>query len=427
MSKVILNRVARYSISRMLITILLVMALLSGLTIYVVTGYLEQQSVNQMAVSSARQTSELVFQSLYSVMRKGWDRDDVREATQRLNHAIPDMDVQVIRSQKVVELFGATEVSEQAREGNPLVADVLANGRERLDVNDERIRFYYPILVQEECIACHGNVKSGDINGVIAVTIPVKQLRIPLEFTLRSTIYAFSLAILLLFGVIFFQVRHFMARPIIELARHMEEIQESRDLGGRLEKEMVWIKEIRSLTRNYNNLMERLEQAHKDLLAQSETDPLTGLLNRRRFDQLVTKELRRSKRYGHSCAVLMVDLDKFKPINDEYGHAAGDAMLILLAAVLRETLRENDAIARMGGDEFVIMAPETPVSEIGAIKEKVHQAIDGAQLSFEGHTLSVGASIGVASFPDDGETEEALLHAADERMYQDKQERKAGR
>ncbi|MDP9377651.1 MAG: GGDEF domain-containing protein [Actinomycetota bacterium] len=151
------------------------------------------------------------------------------------------------------------------------------------------------------------------------------------------------------------------------------------------------------------------------------TDALTGLSNRAKFAEDFAAELARARRYGHTGALLLADLDGFKSVNDTIGHRAGDEVLKRVTEVLRQELRATDYIARAGGDEFVILLPETTATEAEAVTRKLKGAVVNSIREVDGRPVTLGVSVGSVCF--DGNTPdspESLLDAADEAMYQDK-------
>lgn len=158
----------------------------------------------------------------------------------------------------------------------------------------------------------------------------------------------------------------------------------------------------------------------------SETDELTGLANRRRFAAELQTCFDAFVRYGQSTAVLCIDLDRFKAINDELGHASGDAALQAVAAVLSEHRRRNDLVARLGGDEFVLLCPHTALGEAHSLAERLQGALVEALAPF---ALSGGArasiSMGCAVFEPDDRTGFEMLRRADEAMYRAKRRSQA--
>jgi len=155
----------------------------------------------------------------------------------------------------------------------------------------------------------------------------------------------------------------------------------------------------------------------QELRRQASHDSLTGLKNRRRFEEDLRAELARSRRYGVSGALLMLDLDHFKQVNDTLGHAAGDRVIAAVADVLRERARETDVLARLGGDEFAVVLPRCDAGEAEAVAGKIGAAIR-EHLAAEDGSPRITASIGIAPFGTATPANyEAVLGQADAAMY----------
>ena len=163
----------------------------------------------------------------------------------------------------------------------------------------------------------------------------------------------------------------------------------------------------------------------KTLLAKIEDmathDQLTGLVNRRAFLEFGEEEMERSMRYGHKLAVVFLDLDNFKKLNDSRGHLVGDMALKIVAAALGNTLRASDIVARLGGDEFSILLPEIDYDSAAEAGNKILLAIQAAMKNYP----PVSASIGVAWFSTPMQSFQSMLDAADGLMYEIKQQRKS--
>ncbi len=145
-------------------------------------------------------------------------------------------------------------------------------------------------------------------------------------------------------------------------------------------------------------------------------DGLTGLSNRAQMEERLAKAIADSRRYGDLLAMAYVDLDDFKPINDRYGHAVGDVVLIEVGRRLREEVREQDLVARLAGDEFVVVLPRVASAEIEMIAERLVQRIREPILA-EGNVVAVGASVGLAFFDPADDDARRLLVKADVAMY----------
>lgn len=166
-------------------------------------------------------------------------------------------------------------------------------------------------------------------------------------------------------------------------------------------------------TRNEASLQLAREQLHR--LAHN--DPLTGLPNRTAFYELLPQALNQADKVGNRLAVLFIDLDNFKPINDTYGHETGDLLLAETAQRLRETLRGNDFLARIGGDEFTAILPGiTDKKETGVVADKLIHALENP-FTILGHECRIGVSIGIGLYPDCASTVDGLVQLADHAMY----------
>jgi diguanylate cyclase (GGDEF)-like protein len=153
----------------------------------------------------------------------------------------------------------------------------------------------------------------------------------------------------------------------------------------------------------------------------SQTDDLTKLHNARYLRQFLLNEIRRARRYGSSVAALFLDLDDFKRVNDAHGHLAGSHVLMEMAAVILSSIRDTDAVARYGGDEFVIVLPDTQIDLAGTVAERIREKI--ARHHFSGGRnlkLSLTASFGVAAFPVHASSPQQLIASADTAMYEAK-------
>ena len=160
----------------------------------------------------------------------------------------------------------------------------------------------------------------------------------------------------------------------------------------------------------------KTEEAQQNALQ----DALTGLPNRVSFEQRLDHGLSQAKRHGWGLAVLFIDIDKFKSINDSYGHDLGDQVLLMVANRLKSFVRDEDIVSRWGGDEFVCLLLEVKQeADVTQLAEKMINRVAEA-FEFQGTVLSIRASIGIAIYPADGDTSEILFKNADIAMYKAK-------
>jgi two-component system, cell cycle response regulator len=158
----------------------------------------------------------------------------------------------------------------------------------------------------------------------------------------------------------------------------------------------------------------------KKLQVNAVTDPLTGLYNRRLFAESFEKELNRARRYGLPLGIAILDLHRFKEVNDKYGHPRGDEVLRAAATTLQKALRTSDSAFRIGGDEFALLLPQTDAAQALALSRRIDAAFAEALKPLQ---LAVPVTVdhGVANFPQDANQSDQLIRIADERLYRLKQ------
>ncbi len=161
--------------------------------------------------------------------------------------------------------------------------------------------------------------------------------------------------------------------------------------------------------------------AKRKILHLSHTDDMTGVLNMRAFNILLDKEIERANRYSTPLAVIMIDVDGLKSINDRHGHAAGNRLIQSVSTTLKQCVRKADALARFGGDEFVILLTQTNHEVAGETAERIRKAIANTSFDMNGQCINATASVGMARFPDDVLYAEDVIEKADVALYNSKQ------
>jgi len=232
---------------------------------------------------------------------------------------------------------------------------------------------------------------------------------------LRNLTLLILTALLAAVGLLGYFLSLLIVRPLDRLTKGAAEVA-----AGNLDVDLPVVTggELGYLTEVFNNMVARLREGRQELERLSVTDPLTGLYNRRQMMEVLDNEVRRSRRLKHTFAVLMGDVDNFKRYNDAHGHPAGDAVLKLVADILRKCTRDVDRVARYGGEEFFVVMPETGGDGAADVGDRVRELLGAEKVPGGAVTLSFG----VAEFPAHGDTPEELIAIADAALYQAKRE-----
>ncbi|MCB2193313.1 MAG: GGDEF domain-containing protein [Deltaproteobacteria bacterium] len=169
------------------------------------------------------------------------------------------------------------------------------------------------------------------------------------------------------------------------------------------------------------HLMLALIESRREIKRLSRIDDLTQTYNRRHFMEMAQRELSLASRHGYVVSLLLIDLDKFKQVNDRQGHLAGDQALATCAATIRGTIRREDVVGRFGGDEFLVLAPYSDLNSAAMLAERIRYALATADLVMGGEVVGFKASIGVVSSEIDNCKAEDLLRRADRALYRAKE------
>ena len=254
----------------------------------------------------------------------------------------------------------------------------------------------------------------GPTRGFVAATVAANAAYRPL-FEARNRLLKIGLPLVGLVLLASFLVARSLLKPIHRLsaaARDMSAGNLDVSLPVRGNDEMA------DLTRAFNEMALRVRESQQTLESLAITDGLTGLYNRRHFEDAVDKELRRCERDSRTSSLLFLDLDQFKSYNDRWGHTQGDVELKRVAAVVRESIRATDVAFRYGGEELAVLLHSCAKEQAAHVAEKICDAVRApAQKpgALEGRTTTI--SIGVASYPEDGQGVRALVDAADAALY----------
>ena len=359
----------------MLILLSLISLAMAFVLIFFLSGVVRDRAVHELARDDAQQTSKLVFQSLYSAMRKGWNKQEITDSIARLNESFPDLKINVYRGEIVAHQFGEMSGEHAVIEKDPELQRALADGGDALLFPEQG----------NDTLSLSGGGQAG-MSGVphpVACRCGAWRDRYHLsdpepEGVLQrviNTIVAYTLLILgVVFIILYLKLRYLVAMPIANLVEVMRKVTQDMNLNHRVSGS-TWLLELKHLAEYFNHLLRTVQEYNNRLEELSVRDPLTSLYNRRKFQEFLQHEIIRATRHQRGFSVIMIDLDNFKYINDTFGHPIGDMVLKEFTAMLGAELRTGDVLARMGGDEFAIILPETEAASGLQVANKLHQTL----------------------------------------------------
>jgi diguanylate cyclase (GGDEF)-like protein len=250
----------------------------------------------------------------------------------------------------------------------------------------------------------------------VLVTVPLSRVFSEANRAMVRDLLGITLATVFLLVAAWFGSEWFMLRKFRALLRAAERMR-AGDLkartGIRYGKE-----ELSQLAEAFDDMADALQQREQRLQEQAISDSLTGLYNRRYLNEFLPRELARSGRNATPVAVLLIDLDRFKRVNDSFGHEAGDIVLIAVGNLLKGKVRGSDIACRYGGEEFALILPETGAEAAARRAEDIRVAISALEVSHAGKPLGkIAASFGIALFPDHAQDTDGLLREADIALY----------
>jgi diguanylate cyclase (GGDEF)-like protein len=263
-------------------------------------------------------------------------------------------------------------------------------------------------------------VHSGETRLVMGVTRPLQPIVAQVRALLYGTLRVVA-GVVVVCAFLAFVLARLLVRPLSQMRRAVSAFGQTGAMDPlptqRSDEIGLLARGVQTMGEKIAEQLNELRDNQEELQHLAQHDMLTGLPNRRFLQERLAHALALARRSGRSVALLFIDLDYFKDVNDNFGHEAGDALLVALAQRLRAHTREADTVARMGGDEFVVLL-DGPADEaqIGAIAQKLLHSLQ-QPVPWRGHALQVGASIGISQFPRDGQTAQDMLACADRAMY----------
>jgi diguanylate cyclase len=212
-------------------------------------------------------------------------------------------------------------------------------------------------------------------------------------------------------------LKELVQQRVDTIRTHMQEFRSTEE--QRLAQAEQQVAELTEKLESVQGESEQLRKRLQDERNQAMIDPLTGIPNRLAYNERLQHEFARWRRYGSALTIAVWDIDKFKTINDTYGHQAGDKVLTVIAKLLHKQIRETDFVARFGGEEFVLLLPETSVDNATVATEHLRKAVEATEFHFRGKRVPITISCGMSEFAT-GDTPERVFERADKALYESK-------
>ncbi|WP_412727403.1 EAL domain-containing protein [Arcobacter sp. 15-2] len=362
--------------------IIIIMLTLTLTVAYIYSEYMKEEVIINLAKQDAKKTSRLVFESMYSAMQKGWDKEEIHEIIKRLNKVDDQLEIFVYRSKLVANLYGDIEHDKKVRETDLSIQKSL-KGEESLDIiNSELIKYYFPVVANDQCKQCHTNAQEGDVLGVININYPITELKIALKDIVKFFLFFIISFTVVVFVLLLLNFNKYLVSPIQNFIETANNIKKSSDITQRVKVDDN-INEIQSMQKMFNGMLDSIEY-------QFYYDSLTKLKNRKSLQI----DLEKSDNY----LLMIINVDKFQQINNLYGDAIGDKILLEFKEKFLELLPENSTLYKLHADEFGIIAHNnTDLDAFEKVASNIICTLDKYKFSIEeNNNIFINLTIGIA-------------------------------
>lgn len=387
-----------------------ILSALFGMVLFFAYWIIVSQSNRNPIKEQSKQTGRMIFSMFYTAMQNGWGQKEIDAMTYRINQDNKNLQVKLYRGPLVDALYGK-------RLGQN--AFTMINQDEMELVDNGTVRYHYAIKFEQTCLGCHTNVKVGDDAGMLELTFPMGEFWVSSTYVFKIIVAIFMVTLFSISTVLYIMLKREFITPLDDFVTQVDRVHDLR-------KEIVVntsIAELDHLKNVFNKIRLQLADSF-DLIKQSaEVDELTGVFNRLKLNQVLAQ-------YGQSklvASIILFDLDKFKPINDTYGHDIGDEALKRFASVIRENLKGRDFVFRLGGDEFMALLPNTSFSDAQSIAVQIEEQLSMTPLMTNNGTIIIECSYGITYSDDTVRSFDELFRSADQLMFAHKKSKDAAR
>lgn len=299
---------------------------------------IKKEAIEKLSKEDAKKTTQLVFESLYSAMSRGWTRTDLENIIKRINRIDKNMIVDIYRSEEVVKEYGEIQKDLEARKNNIYIKEALKNKEVLNMLDNSNIQYFYPIVAKPECLSCHTKTKIGEVLGVIDIIYPINDLKVSLSYIINFFIIFIILFSLVIFIALFFEFDKHLVQPIKKFVKDINIISKSKDVTKRISINNN-IEEINSMQEVFNKMLSSLEY-------QFYNDSLTYLPNRKRLLETILD--------SKNAILMILNIDGFQQINGLYGDKIGNDILKNTANILKQNISPNAILYKLHADEYAL-------------------------------------------------------------------------
>ena len=369
------------SYNKLILKIILITLTFSLTIAFVYTHYMKKEAIEKLSKVDAKKTTELIFQSLYSAMERGWTRDDLENIIARLNSVDKNMAVNVYRGEEVAKQFGDILKDANARKTDVFVQSAFQNNDVLNVIDDSMIEYYYPIVAKQECLKCHTQTQVGSVLGVINIMYPIDDLKISLSSIINFFILFIILFSIVIFIALFVEFDRYLVKPIKNFITNINYISNHKDITKRVGTDNK-ITEIDSMQNVFNNMLDSLEY-------QFYHDELTTLPNRKKLIETLSFE--------NDAILMILNIDKFQHINDLYGDKIGNDIIKNTANIIKENVSKEALLFKLHADEYALYLPtEAVYEEIKVLALHLANCIENHTFVINENEIYINATIGVA-------------------------------
>lgn len=367
--------------------------------------FIQSKSIEDNIKHRTSVTTDIIFESLFSTMKAGGSKTEIYKLVSDIESKIPNSHIKINKT-----------VSDTSHEA---VTQAFSTGKASILKHDYHLDYAKPIIYENACLSCHADSNVGDIAAVIELEYSIFDVDISISdmIVLISVLF---IVVVLVISIIWYVFLHkYFVAPIKSLISQMESITTHEDLNKNIVINTK-IDEIHKIEGAFNEQNTLLLNLYKELEDISNTDALTNIYNRKMFDTHSTSEIEKAKRYKYDFTILSMDLNRFKLINDTYGHDIGDELLIEFSSSVSKNLRDSDMLFRTGGDEFIAFLPYADKKSTMFVVEKIKKHFKTHLFRINDLDYEISASFGIAQYGVDAQSISQLLKIADIDMYEDK-------